>query len=138
MQKIQLRDLCGARAGDKGDISNIALFAYSEPAYEAIREAVTAELVKEHFGAFVKGPVERYEVPNVWALNFVLHEALGGGGSDTLRSDSLGKTFGGSLLRLVVSVPDDVAGSAPRNRPVVIDEIPPPLEASAILEGAPR
>jgi hypothetical protein len=114
MARIQLRDLCGARSGDKGDISDLSLFADDEAAYEAIRAEVTAERVKAHFGELVQGDVERYEVPNVWALKFVMHEALGGGAPRSLRSDNLGKTYGGTLLRMWVDVPDDVAADARR------------------------
>jgi hypothetical protein len=117
--RIQLRDLCGTRAGDKGDISNVALFAYEEPAYDAIRSEVTAERVKRHFGSIVLGDVRRYEAANVLALNFVMEGALGGGGPRSLRSDNLGKTLGGALLRMEIDVPTSVAASAPRRRPVV-------------------
>jgi hypothetical protein len=119
MARIQLRDLCATRAGDKGDISNVAIFAYDRAAYDALVEAVTAEKVKAHFGSMVQGDVARYEAPNVLALNFVMQRALGGGGPRSLRSDNLGKTMGGALLRLEVDVPDDVATSAPRRRPQV-------------------
>jgi hypothetical protein len=115
MASIQLRDLCGVRSGDKGDISDLSLFADSPDAYEAIRAEVTAERVAAHFGSLVGGEVERFEVPNVWALKFVLHEALGGGGPRSLRADNLGKTLGAALLRMWIEVPDDVAASAPRN-----------------------
>jgi hypothetical protein len=111
---IQLRDLCGVRSGDKGDISDLALFADDEAAYEAIREAVTAERVKAHFGALVLGDVERYEARNVLALKFVMHDALGGGAPRSLRADNLGKTLGASLLRMVIDVPDAVAKAARR------------------------
>jgi hypothetical protein len=121
MTRIQLRDLCATRAGDKGDISNVAIFAYDRAAYDAIVEAVTAEKVKAHFGSMVQGDVARYEAPNVLALNFVMQRALGGGGPRSLRSDNLGKTMGGALLRLEVDVPDEVAANAPRRRP----EVPP-------------
>lgn len=114
MTTIQLVDLCGVRCGDKGDISDITLFADDEAAYEAIVAAVTAERVKAHFGDLVRGPVERYEARNVLALKFVLHEALGGGAPRSLRADNLGKTMGASLLRLRVDVPDAVAASARR------------------------
>ena len=76
MRRIRLRDLCGARCGDKGDVSDISLFADDEAAYEAIAAAVTPERVKEHFGSLVRGPVDRYEAHNVLALKFVLHDAL--------------------------------------------------------------
>ena len=116
MARIQLRDLCGARSGDKGDISDLSLFADDEAAYEAIRAEVTAARVKEHFGALVRGEVERYEVPTVLALKFVMHEALGGGAPRSLRSDNLGKTFGAALLRMEIEVPDAVAAAASRRR----------------------
>jgi hypothetical protein len=114
MARIQLVDLCGARCGDKGNISDISLFADDEPAYRAVREAVTAEVVKDHFGSLVQGPVERYEAPNVLALKFVLYDALGGGGPRSLRSDNLGKTHAAALLRLWVEVPDEVAAAGRR------------------------
>lgn len=114
MTTIQLRALCGVRSGDKGDISDLSLFADSEAAYEAIRSAVTADRVKEHFGALVTGQVERYEARNVLALKFVMYEALGGGGPRSLRADNLGKTLGASLLRMEIDVPDDVAAAATR------------------------
>jgi hypothetical protein len=114
MAKIQLRDLCGARSGDKGDISDVSLFADDEAAYEAIRAEVTAERVKAHFGELVRGEVLRYEARNVRALKFVMHGALGGGAPRSLRSDNLGKTHGASLLRMWVDVPDDVAANARR------------------------
>jgi hypothetical protein len=112
---MQLRDLCGARSGDKGDISDVSLFADSEEAYEVILREVTADRVKTHFGDLVKGTVERFGARNVLALKFVMHEALGGGAPRSLRSDNLGKTHGAALLRMWVEVPDDVAAAAPRN-----------------------
>lgn len=114
MARIQLRDLCGVRSGDKGNISDLALFADDEEAFTAIREAVTAERVKAHFGSLVNGSVERYEARNVLALKFVMHDALGGGGPRSLRSDNLGKTLGAALLRMWVEVPDSVAAGATR------------------------
>ena len=104
------------RSGDKGDISDLALFADDEAAYEAIREAVTAERVKAHFGDLVLGTVQRYEARNVLALKFVMHEALGGGAPRSLRADNLGKTLGAALLRMEIDVPDPVAKSASRVR----------------------
>jgi len=112
--RIQLRDLCGARSGDKGDISDLSLFADDEAAYEALLSEVTAEKVKAHFGELVDGDVERYEARNVLALKFVMQGALGGGAPRSLRSDNLGKTHGATLLRLWVDVPDDVAANARR------------------------
>ena len=114
MARLQLRELCGYRAGDKGDIGNVAIFADDREVYDVIVREVTAERVRAHFGAMVRGDVVRYEAPNVLALNFVMTEALGGGGPRTLRSDNLGKTLGGSLVRMVIEVPDALAG---RRRP---------------------
>ncbi len=114
MARIRLRDLCGARSGDKGDISDLSLFADDEAAYEAIRAEVTAERVKAHFGTLVRGDVERYEARNVLSLKFVMHEALGGGAPRSLRSDNLGKTHGAALLRMWIDVPDEVASNARR------------------------
>jgi len=115
MTEIQLRDLCGVRSGDKGDISDLSLFADDDAAYGAIRAEVTPQRVKAHFGELVTGEVVRYEVPNLWALKFVMQGALGGGGPRSLRADNLGKTLGGALLRMRIEVPDEVAAAAPRN-----------------------
>ena len=114
--RIQLRDLCGARSGDKGDISDLSLFADDERAYAALCDTVTADRVKAHFGELVRGSVERFEAPNVLALKFVMHEALGGGAPRSLRADNLGKTLGASLLRMWVDVPAAVAEAASRRR----------------------
>ena len=109
MARVQLRELCGYRSGDKADIANVAIFADDDETYEVIAREVTAERVKEHFGAMVRGGVDRHEARNVLALNFVLHDALGGGGPRSLRSDSLGKTMGGALVRMEIDVPDALA-----------------------------
>jgi hypothetical protein len=111
---LSLREICGYRAGDKGDISNVALFADDDETYALIVREVTAERVKQHFGAMVQGRVDRYEAANVKELNFVMHGALGGGGPRSLRADSLGKTLGGALVRLEIEVPDELAD---RRRP---------------------
>jgi hypothetical protein len=121
---LALRELCGYRAGDKGDIANVALFADDDETYVLIVREVTAERVKEHFGAMVRGGVDRYEAANVRALNFVMQGALGGGGPRSLRADSLGKTLGGALVRMEIDVPPSLAGRR-RARPDVTwaDEI---------------
>jgi len=111
---VQLREVCGVRSGDKGDISDLTLFADDEASYRAICEAVTVDRVRAHFGDLVHGPVERFEAANVWAVKFVLHGALGGGGPRSLRSDNLGKTLGAALLRLRVDLPDDVVERSAR------------------------
>jgi len=112
--RCQLRDVCGARSGDKGDVSDITLFADDRRTYDALVEQVSAERVAAHFGSLVTGPVLRYLVPNVLALKFVLHGALGGGVTTSLRSDTQGKTHGLSLLRLWVDLPDDTVLSRRR------------------------
>jgi hypothetical protein len=127
----RLHDLCGYRSGDKGDIVNIALLADDEAAYAVIEQEVTVARVKEHFATMVTGDVVRYEAPNVRALNFVLHGALGGGGPRTLRADSLGKTLGGALVRMEIPVPDALAERrAPRPDVAWTDAILDPLRSS--------
>ena len=114
MPMLALREICGYRAGDKGDVANVAIFADDDETYALIVREVTAERVKAHFGSMVRGRVDRYEAANVRALNFVMQGALGGGGPRSLRADSLGKTLGGALVRLQIEVPDAMAG---RRRP---------------------
>lgn len=104
--KIQLRQLCHARSGDKGDTANVGLIALKEDYYPLIRDLVTAERVAKHFEGIALGPVERFELPNLWALNFLLHNALGGGGTKSLKNDAQGKTLGAALLRMEVEVPE--------------------------------
>jgi hypothetical protein len=117
-QRLALRELCGYRAGDKGDIANVAIFADDDATYDVLLREVTAERVKRHFGEMVRGRVDRYEARNVLALNFVMHDALGGGGPRSLRADNLGKTLGGALVRMEIEVPDELAGRR-RQRPDV-------------------
>ena len=112
------------RSGDKGDRSDLTLFADDEATYRAIVDAVTVDAVRAHFGELVRGDVERFEVPNIWALKFVMHDALGGGGPRSLRSDNLGKTMGGALLRLEVEVPDEVATASSRGARAPVDRTP--------------
>jgi hypothetical protein len=128
MPLLALRELCGYRAGDKGDIANVAIFADDDETYALIVSEVTAERVKAHFGSMVRGRVDRYEAANVRALNFVMQGALGGGGPRSLRADSLGKTLGGALVRLEIEVPDSLAGRRrPRPQIAWTDEILHPL-----------
>ena len=113
-----LADLAFTRAGDKGDISDVSLFAPDRETYDLLVEQVTPERVKELYGSLVLGAVTRYEVPNVLALKFVLEQALGGGGPSSLRADNLGKAMGGPLLRLTVEVPAALDGNlGPRRAP---------------------
>lgn len=102
--KTQLVHLAHARSGDKGDIVNIALFAPDHATYNLLVREVSAERVRAHFSGIASGSVERYELPNVLALNFVLHGALNGGASRSLRSDSLGKSLASALLRMEIEV----------------------------------
>jgi hypothetical protein len=104
--KVPLYRVANARSGDKGDASNAGLVARSAELYEVLRREVTAERVKAHFHAVCRGDVERFEVPNLWALNFLLHDSLGGGGTLSLLTDAQGKTHGQGLLTLEVEVPD--------------------------------
>ena len=103
--KIALSRLAHTRSGDKGDMVNIGVIARNPADYDVLRREVTAERVKAFFGSCVTGPVERFELPNLGALNFLLHGALGGGGTVTLRLDAQGKTFGAALLRMEIEAP---------------------------------
>ena len=100
----QLVELAHARSGDKGDIADISLFAPDLEIYDLLAREVTAERVKMHFSGIITGNVERFEVPNVLAFKFVLHGALDGGASRSLRSDSLGKSLSSALLRMEIEV----------------------------------
>ena len=107
--KIQLVKLAHARSGDKGDTANVGLIALKDELYTLLEREVTAERVKEHFGPMVKGDVERFELPNLGALNFLLPGSLGGGGTRSLMTDAQGKTFSTALLRMYIDIPDDEA-----------------------------
>ena len=102
--KTQLVRLVHARSGDKGDKANIAIFAHDRATYDILLREVTAERVKHHFQGIATGKVERFEAPNVLALNFLLHGALNGGASRSLRSDTLGKSLSSALLRMEIEI----------------------------------
>ena len=104
MKKIQLLDIASARSGDKNDICNIGVMANSSAEYQILLKHLTAEKVKAHFGPLIKGEVIRYEWPSIEAINFVCHQALDGGGSRSMRMDTLGKNFSSHLLRLELEV----------------------------------
>jgi hypothetical protein len=106
--KIQLRQICHARSGDKGDTANIGLIALNNSYYPIIEREITAERVKKHFQGLVLGSVERFEMPNLGALNFLLHEALGGGGTKSLKNDAQGKTLSAALLRMEIDIHDSI------------------------------
>lgn len=97
---MKLRELAHARSGDKGDVSNISVIAYDHAAYERLRRALTPERVKLHLRGIVLGEVRRYDLPELMALNFVLHGALGGGVTRSLALDAHGKCLSGLLLEL--------------------------------------
>ena len=103
--KVPLSRIAHTRSGDKGDTCNIGVIALEEQYYPVLVQQVTADRVRAHFGGLVQGSVERFELPNLGALNFLLHGALGGGGTVSLRTDAQGKTFGAALLRMEVDLP---------------------------------
>jgi len=110
--RVQLRRLAHARSGDKGDTANVGVIAYTPAVYEVLKKELTAERVAEHFDRVIGGPVERYELDNLGALNFLLHGALGGGGTMSLMTDAQGKVYSTALLRLELDVPDEIAREA--------------------------
>ena len=107
--RVSLTKLAHARSGDKGDTANIGLIALRQEYYPLLVREVTAARVKEHFDGICKGNVERFELPNLGALNFLLHESLGGGGTLSLMTDAQGKTFSTALLRTEIEVGDEEA-----------------------------
>ncbi len=106
--KIRLIDIAHARSGDKGDTANIGLIARDEKHYPILKKYVTADKVKLFFGEMVEGDVERFELPNLGALNFLLYGALGGGGTKSLMTDAQGKTFAAALLRMEIEIEETV------------------------------
>ena len=104
MSKIRLSEICHGRSGDKGDAANIGLIAYKKEDYELIKSKVTAEVVKKYFDGICLGDVERFELPNINALNFLLHDTLGGGGTVSLKNDAQGKTLASALLMMEITL----------------------------------
>ncbi len=109
--KTELDRIATARSGDKGEGSNVGVMARSDVAYAFLKEVLTAERVRAHFHGINRGEVIRYEADNLRALNFILSDSLGGGGSASLRTDAQGKTHGLALLRMVLDVPEEVLES---------------------------
>ncbi len=107
--KIKLTQLAHARSGDKGDTANVGLIALRDDFYPFLVREVTAARVKKHFRGICKGDVERFELPNLGALNFLLHESLGGGGTLSLMTDAQGMTFSTALLRMEIEIADKEA-----------------------------
>jgi hypothetical protein len=104
--RVRLVDIAHARSGDKGDTANVGLIAIEPRWYGLLAQTVTSERVSEHFRGMIDGPVERFELPNLNALNFLLHGALDGGGTLSLKTDAQGKVYSTALLRMVLDVPD--------------------------------
>jgi len=108
MARVKLVQIAHARSGDKGDTANVGLIALKPGYYPVLVEQVTASRVKKHFEGISLGNVERFELPNLGALNFLLHESLDGGGTLSLKADAQGKTYSAALLRMEVDVPDEL------------------------------
>src|SRR5713101_7035274 len=111
MARVKLLQIAHARSGDKGYTANVGLIALKPNFYPLLVEQVTADRVKKHFEGICHGSVERFELPNLGALNFLLHESLDGGGTLSLMTDAQGKTFSTALLRMQIEIPDVEAGS---------------------------
>ena len=112
MARVQLVRIAHARSGDKGDTANVGLIALRPEFYPVIEQKVTADIVKKHFEGICLGTVERFELPNIGALNFLLHESLDGGGTLSLKADAQGKTYSAALLRMEIEVSDDLLSKA--------------------------
>jgi hypothetical protein len=106
--KIKLIEIAHARSGDKGDTGNVGVIARKKEYYPLLVKYLTIERVKKHFEGIAFGPVERYELPNLWALNFLLHESLGGGGTRSLKNDAQGKTLSSAMLRLELEIEEKI------------------------------
>ncbi len=104
MSKIKLIDIAHGRSGDKGDAANVGIIAYDDKGYEIIKKHLTTERVKKHFEGICLGKVERFDMPNIRALNFLLHITLGGGGTVSLKHDAQGKTLAAALLRMEIEI----------------------------------
>jgi hypothetical protein len=108
MSTVTLYRLAHARSGDKGDTVNVGVIARRPEFYDFLRDTLTVDRVATHFDGMIEGGVERFELPNLHALNFLLHGALGGGGTVSLMTDAQGKTFSTALLRMEVDVPAEL------------------------------
>ncbi len=107
--KIRLIDIAHARSGDKGDTGNVGVIARREEYYPLLTKYLTVERVKKHFIGIALGAVERFELPNLWALNFLLHESLGGGGTKSLKNDAQGKTLSSAMLRMELEIEEQIS-----------------------------
>jgi hypothetical protein len=111
MPEVDLRRLAHARSGDKGDTANVGVIAYSPQAYAFLKQQLTVDRVATHFQGMIDGPVERFELDNLDALNFLLHGALDGGGTVSLMTDAQGKVYSTALLRMTLDAPQEVLDS---------------------------
>lgn len=102
--KIKLIDIAHARSGDKGDTGNVGVIARKKEYYPLLAKYLTQEHVKKHFAGIALGDVERFEIPNLWAINFLLHESLGGGGTKSLKNDAQGKTLSSAMLKMELDI----------------------------------
>jgi len=109
--KVKLYEVALARSGDKGDASNVGLIARTPEIYAVLGDQATPERVKAHFREVCRGRVERFDVPNLLAFNFILHDSLGGGGTESLKTDAQGKTHAQGLLMMEVEIPDELVAS---------------------------
>lgn len=116
MTKVRLYDLAHGRSGDKGDTVNVGVIARDPAFWPVLCDQLTTARVAAHFAGMIAGTVERFELPNLHALNFLLHGALDGGGTVSLMTDAQGKTFSTALLRLVLDVPDEIAARVEHHR----------------------
>ena len=107
--KVRLLDIAHARSGDKGDTANVGVIALRPEWFPVLQLFLTKERVAKHFAGAITGDVERFEIPNLGAVNFLLHGALGGGGTLSLKTDAQGKVFSTAMLRMVLEVPDSIA-----------------------------
>jgi hypothetical protein len=106
--RIQLIDIAHARSGDKGDTGNVGVIARKQEFYPLLVKYLTVERVKEHFDGITLGKVERFELPNLWAINFLLYESLGGGGTKSLKNDAQGKTLSSAMLRMELDIDEKI------------------------------
>ncbi len=106
--KIRLIDIAHARSGDKGDTGNVGVIALRQEYYPLLAKYLTTERVRAHFTGIALGSVERFELPNLWALNFLLHNALGGGGTTSLKHDAQGKTLSSAMLRMELEIEEQI------------------------------
>lgn len=106
--RIRVYDIAHARSGDKGDTGNVGVIARKPEYYPLLVKYLTPERVKQHFAGICLGPVERFELPNIEALNFLLHHALGGGGTTSLKNDAQGKTLSSVMLRMELEIEEQI------------------------------